>query len=427
MVRESRAGRGREGFDELQVVRGRDDRDVPHVGGQEGQLRLHVQSGAVPPEECVDGESVTEIMRAWEMPRRGPDAGPPEECPHGAAEAPAAVAASARMAMPEQRAVRPGWKSPPVANRDQVLDLEGGIRRYRDEAGLVELGLADRQRALRRVVVSHGQPRQLTASQSGGGQQHDREAHVLGTEWRIGGAGQRARDGQQLDYLCLHTAPGNRECALGDLRRYESKAQLKKQGHGMHDALAYWEFCREMKPGDTIFVKKGARLVLGHGVVRSDYRFDEARPEYKHVRDVEWLSRTDGVRIREKELVRKTLTDITKFPDQVAGAKRALNIEDSPSEAWSELLCRIERCRAAPNFEADEVTYKLELAAKVNAARKRLESGATGWEDLLNHAFTDSHNTPALSSYFELMDRLLPSFLGALADQSISGTRIMLK
>ena len=86
---------------------------------------------------------------------------------------------------------------------------------------------------------------------------------------------------------------------VGDLRRYESKAQLKKQGYGMHDALAYWEFCRVMKPGDTIFVKKGARLVLGHGVVRSDYRFDEARPEYKHVRDVEWLSRTDGVRIRE--------------------------------------------------------------------------------------------------------------------------------
>ena len=38
-----------------------------------------------------------------------------------------------------------------------------------------------------------------------------------------------------------------------------------------------------------------------------------------------------------------------------------------------------------------------------------------------------THNTPALSSYFELMDRLLPSFLGALADQSIRGTRIMIK
>ena len=179
---------------------------------------------------------------------------------------------------------------------------------------------------------------------------------------------------------------------VGDLRRYESKDQLKKQGHGMHDALAYWEFCRVMKPGDTIFVKKGARLVLGHGVVRSDYRFDQARPEYKHVRDVKWLSRTDGVKIREKELVRKTLTDITKFPDQVAGAKRALNIEDSPSEAWSELLNQIKRCRAAPSFEADEVTYKVKVAAKVNAARERLRSGAEGWEALLRHAFTHKPN-----------------------------------
>ncbi len=36
-------------------------------------------------------------------------------------------------------------------------------------------------------------------------------------------------------------------------------------------------------------------------------------------------------------------------------------------------------------------------------------------------------NTPALSSYFELMDRLLPSFLSALSDQSIRGSRILLK
>ncbi len=179
---------------------------------------------------------------------------------------------------------------------------------------------------------------------------------------------------------------------VGDLRRYENKAALKSQGHGMHDALAYWEFCRVMKPGDTIFVKKGARLVLGHGIVRSDYRFDEARPEYKHVRDVEWRSRTAGVRIREKELVRKTLTDITKYPNQVADAKRALSIGDSPSEAWSALLDRIERCRAAPSFEADEVTYKVEVAARVNAARERLRSGAEGWEDLLRHAFTHKLN-----------------------------------
>ena len=35
--------------------------------------------------------------------------------------------------------------------------------------------------------------------------------------------------------------------------------------------------------------------------------------------------------------------------------------------------------------------------------------------------------TPALSSYFELMDRLLPSFLGSLSTQRIRGTRVLLK
>ena len=41
--------------------------------------------------------------------------------------------------------------------------------------------------------------------------------------------------------------------------------------------------------------------------------------------------------------------------------------------------------------------------------------------------YDSSQNTPALSSYFELMDRLLPSFLGSLSSQSIRGTRILLR
>ena len=36
-------------------------------------------------------------------------------------------------------------------------------------------------------------------------------------------------------------------------------------------------------------------------------------------------------------------------------------------------------------------------------------------------------NTPALSSYFELMDRLVPNFLNALSSQKIRGTRVLLK
>jgi len=45
-------------------------------------------------------------------------------------------------------------------------------------------------------------------------------------------------------------------------------------------------------------------------------------------------------------------------------------------------------------------------------------------EEILYNA---QQNTPALSSYFELMDRMLPSFLNTLSSQKIRGTRLLLK
>jgi hypothetical protein len=41
--------------------------------------------------------------------------------------------------------------------------------------------------------------------------------------------------------------------------------------------------------------------------------------------------------------------------------------------------------------------------------------------------YTSGETTPALSSYFELMDRLLPGFLSTLSTQTIRGSRILLK
>jgi hypothetical protein len=45
-------------------------------------------------------------------------------------------------------------------------------------------------------------------------------------------------------------------------------------------------------------------------------------------------------------------------------------------------------------------------------------------EEILYNA---QQNTPALSSYFELMDKVLPTFLGTLSTQKIRGTRILLR
>jgi hypothetical protein len=41
--------------------------------------------------------------------------------------------------------------------------------------------------------------------------------------------------------------------------------------------------------------------------------------------------------------------------------------------------------------------------------------------------YSANQQTPALSSYFELMDRLIPSVLGALSSQKIKGTRFLLQ
>jgi hypothetical protein len=41
--------------------------------------------------------------------------------------------------------------------------------------------------------------------------------------------------------------------------------------------------------------------------------------------------------------------------------------------------------------------------------------------------YSVQQNTPALSSYFELMDRLVPNFLNALSSQKVRGTRVLLK
>jgi len=41
--------------------------------------------------------------------------------------------------------------------------------------------------------------------------------------------------------------------------------------------------------------------------------------------------------------------------------------------------------------------------------------------------YSESQNTPALSSYFELMDKLLPGFLNTLSTQKIKGTRVLIK
>jgi hypothetical protein len=45
----------------------------------------------------------------------------------------------------------------------------------------------------------------------------------------------------------------------------------------------------------------------------------------------------------------------------------------------------------------------------------------------MERLYSSQQNTPALSSYFELMDEVIPTFLGTLSTQKIRGTRVLLR
>jgi hypothetical protein len=56
-------------------------------------------------------------------------------------------------------------------------------------------------------------------------------------------------------------------------------------------------------------------------------------------------------------------------------------------------------------------------------------TGATLYSETFREEvlYNANQSTPALSSYFELMERLMPSFLSTLSSQKIRGTRVLLK
>lgn len=113
--------------------------------------------------------------------------------------------------------------------------------------------------------------------------------------------------------------------AIGDLSKFEDKTQMKETmrttyNHSdrsyKNDAHATWQFAKEMKIGDIIFVKQGMYQIIGRGVVESEYFYDENQPEdYNNVRRVKWTHK--GIWKHPGQAVLKALTDITPYTDYI--------------------------------------------------------------------------------------------------------------
>ena len=90
-----------------------------------------------------------------------------------------------------------------------------------------------------------------------------------------------------------------------------------------NDSLAIWQFCREMRPGDIVYVKRGMTLIVGRGVVKGGYRYNPERYEYKNIRTIEWTN--VGEWEYPKKLPMKTLTRINDYSEMVERLERLLD------------------------------------------------------------------------------------------------------
>lgn len=110
---------------------------------------------------------------------------------------------------------------------------------------------------------------------------------------------------------------------IGDLSAFRSKDEMKQAMKEHIDpsktyknaAHATWQFANEMKPGDIVFAKNGLHLIVGRGIVESEYVFDSSRQHYKSIRKVKWTHK--GEWQHPGQAVLKVLTDITSFTDYV--------------------------------------------------------------------------------------------------------------
>ncbi|MBE6266055.1 MAG: hypothetical protein E7102_06265 [Prevotella ruminicola] len=118
---------------------------------------------------------------------------------------------------------------------------------------------------------------------------------------------------------------------IGDLKEYRKQQDLVaplKQHYGAdtsqkNNADMLYSFANEMKPGDIVFAKKGRSMIVGRGVVTSEYYYDGNRENQPHLRKVNWTHK--GEWKSDSLLAMKTLTNITRDTDLVKQLKKLID------------------------------------------------------------------------------------------------------
>ena len=105
------------------------------------------------------------------------------------------------------------------------------------------------------------------------------------------------------------------------LRRWPEKAGAK--GFRPNATLAAWQFCRDMKPGDVVFLYSGFHKLQAVARIVGDYRFAASGATYRHRRAVEWLATGPWTVPDELRCPSKTLTRAKSLEENRARLKIA--------------------------------------------------------------------------------------------------------
>lgn len=122
---------------------------------------------------------------------------------------------------------------------------------------------------------------------------------------------------------------------VGDLKHLQSREQIIERMGEVYpekttfknDSLALWDFVSKMRIGDIVYAKSGRKTIVGRGIVKSGYIFDEARDELKHIRKIEWTH--SGQWNLNEQIAMKTLTDFTPYEQWCREMERLICIKDT--------------------------------------------------------------------------------------------------
>lgn len=100
---------------------------------------------------------------------------------------------------------------------------------------------------------------------------------------------------------------------IGTIESIESQLKWRYDTDKSQDKNAdmLYSFANDMKPGDVIYVKKGRKLIVGRGIVISDYYYDKEREYQPHLRKVQWTEKGEWETVDNLPI--KTLTNITGY------------------------------------------------------------------------------------------------------------------